>query len=48
MYLEMNVIAPTTTNTSPFGLLGIPIETIILSLIVTMAVVIVVLKLRRR
>ena len=47
MYLEMNVVAPTTTTTS--GILGIiPIETIVLSVIATAVVVIVVVLVRRR
>jgi len=48
MYLEMDVIAPTTTSTTSGGILGIPIETIVLSLIATVLVVVVVLILRRR
>jgi hypothetical protein len=48
MYLEMDVVAPTTTNTTPAGILGIPIETIVLSVIATLLVVGVVLVLRRR
>jgi hypothetical protein len=47
MYLEMNVIAPETTTT-PVGILGIPIETIVLSIIATLLVVGVILVLRRR
>jgi len=51
MYLEMDVIAPVTTSTTSSTLgnfLSIPIETIALSLIATIAVVIVVLIVRRR
>ncbi|MHA3963891.1 MAG: hypothetical protein AM325_010145 [Candidatus Thorarchaeota archaeon SMTZ1-45] len=45
MYIEMNVVAPTTTST---GILGIPNETIILSVIATIIVVAVVLIIKRR
>ena len=47
MYLEMNVIAPTTTTTSQ-GILGIPLESIILSIVATAIVVGAVVMLRRR
>ena len=47
MYIEMDVVAPTTTNTAN-GILGIPIETIVLSLVATGLVVLVVVILRRR
>jgi uncharacterized membrane protein len=46
MYIEMNVVAPTTTT--PSGVLGIPTETIVLSLVATVLVVLVVVVLRRR
>jgi uncharacterized membrane protein len=45
MGLEMNVVAPITT---PAGILGIPIETIVLSLIATGIVVVVIVIARRR
>lgn len=43
--LEMNVIAPTTTSS---GIMGIPTETIVLSLIATGIVVVVIVIARRR
>jgi uncharacterized membrane protein len=46
MYIEMDVVAPTTTT--PSGVLGIPIETIVLSLVATGLVVLIVVVLRRR
>jgi len=46
MYLEMNVVAPTTTT--PTGILGLSFETIMLSIIATAVVIIAVLIIRRR
>lgn len=46
-YLEMNVVAPSTT-TPPPEVLGIPVETIVLSVVGTLAVILVVVWLRRR
>jgi len=46
LYIEMNVVAPTTTTNT--GFLGIPNETIILSIIATVIVIVVVLIIKRR
>lgn len=48
MYLEMNVVDPTTSNTTPNGIFGMPIEMVILSVVATIVVIGVVWKLRRR
>ena len=47
MHLEINLVAPSTT-TPPPGILGIPVETIILSVFGTLLVIIIIIWLKRR